>query len=150
MAKLTTKEVRRMPLDENGEPLWKKQLRPIKKGEVRNPKGKNGLGIIPEAETIFRAAIGNDPNRPDKNKLVEVVNNLLVIASRNKTPQDAANAIRATELLFNRVFGMARRNDTLTLRALTEKELVANDETAQLLLEQYTFGRTDTDTNPPV
>lgn len=129
------------PIGKDGEPTWKKNLIPAKKGEpTRNPKGINGFGIIPEAEAIFKAAIGNDPNKPEKNVLVKVVNNLLTIAQRNSTPQDAANAIRATELLLNRVFGMPKRNDTLTLRALTENELTANDETAKMLLEQYSFG----------
>lgn len=129
------------PVDENGVPLWKKNLRPVKPGEIRNPKGKNGFGIIPEAEAIFQAAVGNDPDKPDKNVLVKVVNNLLAIAQQRKTPAMASNAIRATELLFNRIFGMAKRNDTLTLRALTEGELTENDETAKKLLEQYSFER---------
>lgn len=133
------------PIGKDGEPTWKKNLRPVKKGEPsRNPKGYNGLGIIPEAEAIFKAAIGSDPNKPEKNVLVKVVNNLLTIAQRNSTPQDAANAIRATELLLNRVFGMPKRNDTLTLRALTEKELAENDETAKKILELYSFGKSDT------
>lgn len=143
MSRRKTSTIRKPVLDANGEPTWKKNLRPIKRGEVRNPRGKNGLGIIPEAEAIFKAAMGNDADKPDKNVLVKVVNNMLAIAQQRKTPQQASNAIRATELLLNRVFGMPKRNDTLTLRALTEGELTANDETAQKLLEQYSFERSN-------
>lgn len=118
---------------------WRKNLKPVKKGEIRNPKGVNGFGIIPEAEAVFRAAVGSDKDKIERSVLVKLVKNLIVIGQKNATPPEASNAIRATELLFNRIFGMPKRNDTLTLRALTESELVANDEVARKLLENYNF-----------
>ena len=125
-------------------PNFRKNLTPIKKGQVLNPKGINGLGIIPEADTILRLACGNDPNKPERNELVKTVKNLLAISHMRKTPQDNSNAIRAAELLFNRVFGMANRNDSLTVRLLTEAQIIENDEAAKKMVELYYDDSADT------
>lgn len=107
-------------------------LKPAKKGEVRNPHGRQKL-ILPRLENIIVAILGGPNAEGDNSGIEKVVKNIFAQATNPKN----VNSVRAAALLIEKAYG----SDPIKIQAAVD-----HTTKGQSLNKKVDVSKLDTDT----